>query len=338
MPQAGYGVVPPSGATFNELNAITRRAFIPKLYVQLYSATPTLNLLFRNMQSAMGGLSQITVPVQGSSMVTTNYIGYDGTFPQPTQTSAIHNAEFNLSVSATPIPFYGMEAIIQSSEVVIPRLKALMADAKTVVQQRISQDLFVANSSSGNLAPFSLAQAYDDGTNYNTYGGISRSTNAFWKSTLKTSVGAIDTRAKLAPYLAQATQAAGGETPDLIVMNPSDWATLEVDFINSEQYVTNPGSVYGKDDVVNAGFRCLSLSGVPIVMDVWCPKGTIYFLNSKYLAMYVHDEVAFAFSGFYSTIPNLQIANLGVLLLAFNFVCTKPSSGMQITGVSGQVF
>ena len=48
--------------------------------------------------------------------------------------------------------------------------------------------------------------------------------------------------------------------------------------------------------------------------------------------MYMSEDAAFAFSGFYSAIPNLQIANIGVVLVAFNVVVTKPVSGMQVTG------
>ena len=33
---------------FNELAAITRKAFIPRLYVELYGSCPTLNLLVEN--------------------------------------------------------------------------------------------------------------------------------------------------------------------------------------------------------------------------------------------------------------------------------------------------
>ena len=63
MPVYGSGVVPASGSITNELTAVMRRAFVPKLVVQIYSAAPVLSLLMRNAQRARGGLSQVTVPV-----------------------------------------------------------------------------------------------------------------------------------------------------------------------------------------------------------------------------------------------------------------------------------
>lgn len=335
MALIGNGITP-GGAIGLELTAVTRRAFVPKMVVQIYKATPMLSILMKNGQRARGGVSQVTTPVQGSSFVTFSWSDYSGTFPQPSIQTAAQNAEFNLKLGLVPIPFMGMEALIQSSEVVIPLLEARMADAKTVLVQAISSAIYTNNSAvTGGTVVNGLPEAYDDGTNVTSYGGISRSTNPFWKSYLKTSAGGILSRVALIPYLVKVTSNAGGEAPDFMVMSPADWTTLMTDFMSLEQFNTNPGSKYGSDDVVNAGFRGVMLGNTPIFLDPFCPVGTAFIINSKYLAMYISEDADFAFSGFYSAIPNLQIANVGVLILAFNLVCSKPISGGQITGITG---
>lgn len=338
MPILNNGIVP-GGSIGNELTAVTRRAFIPKMVVQIYKATPMLSLLLKNGQRARGGVSQVTVPIQGSPFVSFSWSDYSGVFPQPTVQTAAQNAEFNLKLGLVPIPFMGMEAIIQSSEVVIPLLEARMADAKTVMVQSISSAIYANNSASpGGQIVNGLPEAYDDGTNVATYGGVPRSTNAFWKSYLKTAAGGILTRVAMIPYLVRTTANAGGEAPDFMVMSPGDWTTLMTDFMTIEQFNTNPNSRYGKDDIVNAGFRGLMLGDTPIFLDPFCPTGTAFIINSKYLAMYISEDADFAFSGFYSAVPNLQIANVGVVIVAFNLVCTKPISGSQITGITGAAF
>src|SRR5215471_9534167 len=196
MPQLGVGIVP-SGAIGNELVALTRRAAIPRLVVQIYKATPLLGLLLRNAQRAKGGVSQVTVPVQGGSYVSFSWSDYSGVFPQPAVLTAAQNAEFNLKLGVVPIPFLGMEAIVQSSETVIPLLKARMADAKTVAVQAMSAAMFTNNANvPGQTQVDSLIQAYDDGTSVATYGGINRTVgaNAFWKSTKITGFGGTVTR------------------------------------------------------------------------------------------------------------------------------------------------
>jgi hypothetical protein len=338
MPQLGVGIVP-SGAIGNELVALTRRAFIPRLVVQIYKSTPLLSLLLRNAQRARGGVSQVTVPVQGSSFVNFSWSDYSGVFPQPPVQTAAQNAEFNLKLGVVPIPFLGMEALVQSSEVVIPILKARMADAKTVAVQSLSAAMFTNNSTvPGQTQIDSLLQAYDDSTNVTTYGGINRSTNTFWKGNLVTSAGAISTRISYIKKIVQTTSLNGGESPDFAVMSPGDWTTLMTDFMSSETFFTNPNSRYREDDIVNAGFRGLMLGDTPIFLDPFCPAGTSYIINSRYLALYLSEDAPFAFSGFYSSIPNLQIANIGVVIVALNLICTKPVSGMRITGITGAAF
>ena len=62
----GSGITP-SGALGAQLAALTRRAFLPSVYVQIYQSHPLLSLFMSNAKAARGGVSQITVPVQGSS-------------------------------------------------------------------------------------------------------------------------------------------------------------------------------------------------------------------------------------------------------------------------------
>ena len=48
--------ITPGGQLGAQLSALTRRAFLPSLFVQIYQSTPLLSLLLGNAQSAAGGL------------------------------------------------------------------------------------------------------------------------------------------------------------------------------------------------------------------------------------------------------------------------------------------
>lgn len=333
---AGTGMVPAAGAIFNELAAVTRRAFVPKMVVQIYKAAPLLSMAMRNAQRARGGLNQVTVPVQGASYVNFGWTGYDGAFPQPSVNAAAQNAAWNLSVGAVPIPLLGMESLIQSTESVIPIVKARMADAKTVAVQAIAGALF-GSSGANPLAINGLQDVYDDGTVVATYGGLGRGAAPFWKAQKLTSNLAPSRSTMLAQIMAT-TAGAGGETPDMIVMSLGDWTTLMQDYLALEQFVTNPNMRYGEDDPINAGFRCLMLGNVPILADPFCPTGTAYLINSKYLALYISEDANFVFSGFHSLIANNQIANVGVVIAAMALACSKPVSGRQLSAVTGAAF
>ena len=53
----GGGILPASGSNqFTELTYVTRRAFIPKMVVQIYNSTPLMAALIANSQTASGGV------------------------------------------------------------------------------------------------------------------------------------------------------------------------------------------------------------------------------------------------------------------------------------------
>jgi hypothetical protein len=108
--------------------------------------------------------------------------------------------------------------------------------------------------------------------------------------------------------------------------------------MTAEQFHTTPGSRYGNDDAINAGFRCLMLGNTPILADPFCPTGKAFLINTRYLGLYISEDANFAWSGFHSLIPNNQLASVGVVVVGMSLVCTKPVSGMQLSNVAGAAF
>jgi hypothetical protein len=317
------------------------------VYVQVYQSHPLLSLFMGNSKAARGGVGQITIPVQGSSFVNFSWGGFAGDFPMPTDAAAIQNAQFNLKLGMVPIGFFGMEALIQSSEVVIPKLRAVMSDAGVVMKQAYAQALYTNNFANPQVWD-SLAQAFDDGTNVPSYGGITRTPGAasqppgsitqgnFFGGQLITGTGAqMTTRVGAAQLLTRVQTGAGGEAPDFGVMNPAQWAQLMTDFMSLEMFTTRPRSIYDKDEVVNAGFRAIRVLDTPIFPDPFCPMGSCYIINSRYTGLYMSENAPMTFSGFESQIPIGQISDIGVLISASDLVCAKPSSGAQVTGITG---
>jgi hypothetical protein len=333
-PVTGSGIVP-GGLLGAQMAALTRRAVIPSVYVQVYQSHPFLSLLMASAKAARGGVSQISFPVQGASFVAFSWGSFAGDFPMPTDAAAIQNAQFNLKLGMVPVGFFGMEAILQSSEVIIPKLRAVMSDAAVVIKQAYAGALYANNYANGQ-AWDSLSMAYDDGTNVPAYGGITRAGNNYWNGQLITNTGSLtNTRIGMAQLLTRVQQGAGGEAPDFAVMNPANWAVLMGDFQTLEMFTTRPRSIYDKDDVVSSGFRAIRVMDTPIFADPFCPLGSMFIVNSRYTGLYMSEYAPMTFSGFESQIPVGQISDIGVLISAADLVCAKPSSGAQVTGITG---
>lgn len=336
MPVFGSGILPPAGAVAAELSAVTRRAFIPRVFVQLYQASPMLAALIQSAQSASGGVSPITAPLQGNPMVTCQPTGYDGSFNQPAVTPGLQNAEYDLAAYTTAIPFLGFEGLVQLDYDVVPLIDARMNDASNVTIQKLGTDLY--NNVSNNLEIIGLPAAVDDGTFAATYGGIARLTTnslgqAWWKSTYVHNASPVTpTRELMMQYILQVTKK-NGEMPKMGIMGLGTWGLLVQDFIAQERYLVNPDGAYG-DNLVKSAFQALMIGGVPFYADPFCPEGTLYLLNTDYMSLYIHEKGAFNFTGFESTVPNGQLGYIGLLVTVLQLTNVKAQAQGKFDGLA----
>jgi hypothetical protein len=326
----GGGILPATGSTqYTELTYVTRRAFIPKLVVQLYNSTPLLAALIANSQQASGGVSSVTVPVQGAQFVNAQWSDYSGSFAQPSVQQGAYNAEFNLKLMITPVPFLGMEGAVQQDAAIIPLIEARMNDATNVMMDAMATSLY--NNTTNTQQFIGLPGAIDDGTNLVTYGNINRNTYTWWKSKVYNAGNVNPTRQNILQYIS-GTVKNGAEVPSFGVCGFGTWTLLAQDFVGQEQYTITPGSGFdGDNNGPQAAFRALMVAGVPIYADPYCPEGVVYFVNTNYLNLYIHEQGSFVFTGFESTLPNWQIGYVGAVLMIAELISTKPKSMTRVS-------
>jgi hypothetical protein len=328
----GGGIIPASGSTqYTELTYVTRRAFIPKLVVQIYNSTPLMAALIANSQQASGGVSSVTVPVQGAQFVNAQWSDYSGSFAQPSVQQGAFNAEFNLKLMIAPVPFLGMEGAVQNDAAIIPLIEARMNDATNVMMDAMTYSLY--NNTTNTQQFIGLPGAIDDGTTLATYGNITRSAsvNPWWRSKVYAAGSVNPTRQNILQYIS-GTVKNGAEVPSFGVCGFGTWTLLAQDYVGQEQYVITPGSGFEGGEGPSAAFRALMVAGVPIYPDPYCPEGTVYFINTNYLSLYIHDQGSFVFTGFESTLPNWQIGYVGAVLMIAELVNTKPKAMTKVTG------
>jgi hypothetical protein len=324
----GGGILPATGsAQFNELTYVTRRAFIPKLVVQLYNSTPLMAALIANSQSASGGVSSVTVPVQGAQFVNAQWSDYSGSFAQPSVQQGAYNAEFDLKLMISPVPFLGMEGAVQQDAAIIPLIEARMNDATNVMMDAMATALYNNTTNTQQFIGLPAAVA-----NSGTYGNIDRGTYTWWKSSQYAAGSVNPTRQNILQYIS-GTVKNGAEMPSFGVCGFGTWTLLAQDFVGQEQYVITPGAGFdGETNGPQAAFRALMVAGVPIYPDPYCPEGIVYFLNTNYLSLYIHEQGSFVFTGFESTLPNWQIGYVGAVLMIAELVNVKPKSMTKVTG------
>ena len=333
MPQLGAGIIP-NGPIGFELEATVRRVFAQMVVVLIYKQNPLLALLLRNAIRASGGVSPYTQPVQTGRYVNSSWMGPAGNFEIPPDVAATVNAEFNMCALATPVTSFGLEQLVtQDAIAVTSRLMLKLNDMKNSALDALCTALFT--TAGGNpLQMFGLLDAYGTAASVPVYGGLSRVTFPAWAGLGLTGGAGSLTRKGFLSLILQSVSNAGGEAVDFGVLSLPYWTTLMSDFLALERFNNDPSSRWGKDDPVNSGFRGLLLGDTPIFFDLQCPVGTGFLFNSRYITAVIHEDANFAWTGWYSTIPQGQIASVGLSLTALNLVCSKPSTGAIITGLA----
>jgi hypothetical protein len=350
MALSGIGVAPPAGAGFNELQSVIQRAFVRKLFVQMYFASPSLYFMWGNAQRAAGGLNQVTVPMQGQSMVQGQFTGYAGGFNAPVVTPGVQNGQWNLAFWVVPVPLPFGEVILQATDTVISLVKARMNDVYAVTRQNVARLLYPLSNNS--QYPNSFEDAFDNGTNLSTYGGINRNAagnanfkgqyinagaGTTWATNYSTNTLGWNRKA-MAALLTQITDNAGGEAVTFVVMNPADFATLNSDFVNVEQGFIRPGGDWDMNTTMRSSFPNINVSGVPVFADHFCPVGNLFAPNIKYTTMYISEDAAMDWSGFYSLVPLGQIGQQGIMVLGYQLLSAKSSSGAWVFGFGGNAY
>lgn len=334
MPIFGQGIIPAPGAVASELSSVVRRAFMPRVYVQIWRAAPMTACLLSASQVASGGLSPITAPVQGAPMVAGQWVDYSGSFNQPGIMPGIQNAEYNLKAFCTPIPFLGFEGLVQVDYSIVPLIDARMNDATNVTIDVFALSLF--NNVANTQQLIGLPAAIDDGTFANVYGGIARNVQTFWQSTYVHNVApTAPTRNLMMQYIAQVTKTTG-EMPQIGIMGFGTWTLLAQDFLPLERYNINPASRLeaSADFVGHSGFQALDVAGIPFYADPYCPEGQLYIINTNYLSLFMHERAAFSFTGFESTLPNNQFGYIGAILSLLELVNVKPKCHGKFDGLN----
>lgn len=332
-PVLGTGILPAHGAIANELTAITRRAFMPRVYVQLWKSAPLIAALLSNAQVASGGINPITAPVQGAPMVSGQWMDYSGSFNQPGVQPGLQNAMWNLKGYCTPIPFLGFEGLVQLDYSVVPLIDARLNDATNVTIDTFARTLY--ENVGNQQAMIGLPAAIDDGSFAVDYGGINRTEQTFWKSGYVHNAGAVvPTRNLMLQYIAQCTKVTG-EMPQIAIMGFGTWTLLAQDFTPLERYNISPGDRLeaSADFIGHSSFQALDIAGIPFYCDPYCPEGVLYIINTNYMNLFLHERAAFAFTGFESTLPNNQLGFISAILSLLELVNVKPRCHLKVDGL-----
>lgn len=255
----------------------------------------------KGQKKVLDGGESIVVPLMYEKNSTaSSYTGYGilDTTPQ----DGITAAKFNWKQYSVSISISGKEERQNAGENrIVNLLESKMKQAEMSLQEKLDEHAFGAGTdSSTNLLGLQTIVATTG-----TVGGIARSGNSWWQAKVTTSVGSFSANGLDSMRTMYNNVTRGSDKCDIIITDQNDFERYEK--------VLQPQERFTDTQMADGGFQNLKFKGAPLTFDLYCTAGYMYFLNSKYLNWYVHQDADFATSDFVK--PENQDARVAQVLI-----------------------
>ncbi len=315
----------------NVVSSISRRYIMPEITDNIYGSNVIFFRLNKANKRMVRGGTQIEAPLMYSRFGNGGpYSGFDLINVQPNDT--IKNAAWDWKQHAVSVAVDGLTMIKTDSPLAIANfIQMYFAQAEMEMAENLGVGLWSAGTDPKDID--GLGAAVDDGGSAATYGGITRSSNTWWKSTVDSTTSTLSLSA-LNSTFGSCTH--GGRHPTLIVSRREQYNRFwNLNVINQE-FTTMPSGY--DEQLAQAGFTNQLFNGVPWVVDDHCFDGpnasnsSIVMLNEDFMYWAVSPRADFYLEEFQS--PINQDAMVAKMLWAGNLVLTNVATQGKQTNIS----
>jgi hypothetical protein len=268
----------PGNANFDALLSTTLANYRSQLTDNVFTARPlTYTLMDKGRIRMLNGGTKIVEPlIYGQNDTVKSYSDYDSINLTPQ--TGISAAEYEWKQYAASISISGIEEAKNNGEQeIINLLEAKIMQAEESLREGFNQMFFADGTGNSGKNWNGLGNLVEAS---GTVGGIDRAGtgNSFWQSYEENTATAL-TLAQMAT--AYNTVSVGNDHPDTILTTQTLFEKYEA--------LLQPQLRYTDTKTADAGFQNLLFKAAPIMYDVHCTAGVMYFLNTKYITLVGHS-------------------------------------------------
>lgn len=288
---SGVGVSQPPVVLTNTANALSQKYFAPILADSIFKPSPTWWRMTRLGKKLSGG-SAIVWPVVFAEETPGG--AYWGTqILDTTAVDSIQPAELQWKFYDQPITIPYTDVLLnRGAGAVVDLVKAKEETAMGSLLQKMSRALWATAPQNSALDLDDLLSAI--ATNTNTYAGINRSTNTWWKPG-GTNAGTRTASGNLTLSDMQSTYGDitfGNEEPDTIIATQTGFNAYWNLLVGNIRYTRD-------EDTARAGFkRHLMFNNAVVLHDQFASTQKMLFLNTKYVYPCFHEDDYFVVDPF----------------------------------------
>lgn len=299
------------------VNSLVERKSIPKVVDNIFRSNWLQNKLWKASETLDGG-SYIQQPLLFAEGPSGYWSGTDtlNTSDVDIVKSAVFSWKFAFT-SAT----VNLEDEIKVNG---PQALAKLVTVKMQTQEKSGANLIgqgIYSDGTSNIKSITGLRAAVTGSG-TTYGGISKTTNAFWVSPIDSTTTTL-TEQVIQQRIGRVTE--GVIKPNLIVTTQDIYDILWGLLGDAKRQVNT--------DAGRAGYTSLAVSGVEVVVDSHCPAGYMYILNTEFLHFYSHSQYRWKFVPFATPVNQPQLRS-SFMLWAGNMTCDNCRFQTALTAIA----
>ena len=309
----------PGNANFDALLSTTLANYRNQLTDNVFTARPLTYMLMEKGRIRMlnGGTKIVEPLIYGQNSTVASYSGYDTI--SLTAQDGISAAEYDWKQYAASIAISGIEEAKNNGEQeIINLLEAKIMQAEESMREGFNQMFFGDGTGNSGKNWNGLGNIVESG---NTVGGINSASgqgNDWWRSYEENTAGALTLAYMNTAYNSVSV---GNDHPDVVLTTQTLFEKYEA--------LLQPQLRYTDTKTADAGFQNLLFKAAPVVYDVHCTAGIVYFLNSKYLTLVGHSGKWFAQTEFVK--PEDVDARYALIMCYGNLTCRNAAKQGKLT-------
>jgi hypothetical protein len=318
--------------TYDDLTSKTNKFIVPRMVDEVYKSSPLFTRLrSKNMERFEGGTS-IRHPIMYAKLKGgpfTRGASFDTSYVQ-TDTAL----EVNVKYYYVNCTLFGVDNVLnRGPEAAMSLVESKMVNAAGRMADLLGTDIFLdgQGTNSSSIALDGMDSAIDDGSNYQSYGGITRTDIS---ATASTGINAyvVNTQGTLTLSAVQTAYGQawfGREHVDLLISPQPVWDIMW-NKIQPQQRFREESS-----DVAKIGFQSMRFNGASLTVDQLCPAGFLWGLNTKFIQFWITTmpKYQFGFTGWKEAQNTDDVA--GQYLFGGNLLNVGPRFMFKIKGITG---
>lgn len=265
--------------TLDQLNAITHKKIVPRLFDNIFDSNPLLKRILASGQyvSQDGGTS-IDLPLNYSQTTASGWFSGAEAL-STTDNESITGSRYTWKSLYTGVSITKEDELKNSGAA--GELKLL--SSKVSIAERTIKDLMGTGLYSDGTDAQSIQGLRDIVATDQTVGSISQSDYSWWQAQVDSTTTTVTLSALNSIY------------EDCTVDNEKPTVGMATRANYNRYYnLLTPQQRFVDTDTAKGGFQNLMFNGIVILSDSHCPTNHLFFLNEKHLWLYYHPERNFS--------------------------------------------